>query len=383
MKAKEQKHRMNFKKPQPPKRRSDGDAFDSPYNRKKPRSLSITVATPEVKKPETDPFDDNFSQFFRSQFIPELRTQEETKRNSPTNEYNFTQGFTQFWSQLDDSISAGQQCVSANETVNQVDDEQTNQNAENNDCPSEFCFDQNDNITTSDTEKEENDALDELGVQCSQLFMKELTELQMNITSIVNDTIKANRFDTEDLLDDQYDVFKSTVTQSQYLHRKRANESISVANLSAKISPKNVLTSNLPTNLNNTEMLEDQWLAQMANATQTVANNTELLENQFLAQYDELNVSEPLNDCIDPDSSALAHLLSDEDDKENNENVANATKNDQDKECSPANQKKNVVPSVPPVTAANFFSMGPFFGLPSSVKKLIKTVKNIDDLYGK
>lgn len=193
---------------------------------------------------------------------------------------------------------------------------------------------------------------------------------------------------------------KYSITQSQYLHRKRSNEAISAANNpAAPVTPKNVLktissTVNLQTNLN-TEMMEDQLLAQMIITTQTLANNTEMLEDQLLAQYnenEELNDSDrvALNDCIDPDSSALA-LLSDEDDKENIENVEIVTKNANTVEQrTPLNTSKQLVRTMrerehhhSPVTASNFFSMGPFFGLPTQVKKLIKTFKNIDDLYGK
>lgn len=415
---------MEFKKPQPLKRRSDGDEFNSPCNRKKTRSLSTTIATPDLHKNEPDLFpDDNFSQFFQSQFIkiPELDMSfaQNAKKNPPTNEYNFTQfdGLSQFSyeSQLDGSITAGQRCI-INEVLNRDDDEQTErneekQNTENNDCPLEFLCDQNDNPqSSSDGENEENEAEGELSIQCSQLFFKELSNINMNISSIVNETINATKFNMEDYLDpanDRYEVFKSTVTHSQYIHRKRPNdESISVPAIEPVVTatPKNVLKAtssmlNLQTNFNTEMMEDDHLLAEMIFTTQTLANNTELLEDQLLAEYketEELNISDQvsLNDCIDPDSSALASL-SDEDDKENIEHFKIVTKivtaSEQPKQRTPLNGNNNLVRTIrqnesahhSPVTASNFYSMGPFFGLPNQVKKLIKTFKNIDDLYGK
>lgn len=396
---------MEFKKPQPLKRRSDGDEYNSPLNRKKSRSLlSTTIATPQ--KTESDPFDDNFSQFFRSQFIkqiPELdvsfaRTPK-VNEHPPKTEYNFTQldGLSQFFydTELDTSIPAGQQSIGTNaETVNRDDDKPTEQNVENVDCPTEFGYDQNDNKTSSDVDDDEN--FDHGGaMQCSQLFLEKLTELQVNISSIVNETINANRFHMDDFLDpanDQYEVFTSTVTESQYMHRKRPNEP--AANALATVTPKNehktVSTlSNVQTNLS-TELMEDQLLAEMVFATQALANNTEMLEDQLLAQYDEHNETEQLNDCIDPDSSALAHLLADYDDDEK-ENAEIVTKNGQQNQRTPANVNRAAVQVIQrygsaqhtPVTASKFYSMGPYFGLPTQVKKLIKTFKNIDDLYGK
>lgn len=408
---------MEFKKPHPLKRRSDGDEFNSPCNRKKTRSLSTTIATPELHKNEADPFDDNFSQFFRSQFIkiPELDMSlaQPANGNASTTEYNLTQcdgdGLSQFSfeSLLDCTITAGQRCIT-NGLANGNDDVQTECNEDKQNT--EFRCDQNDNQQISDDgENEENEAEAESDrdVQCSQLFLKELSNIQLNISSIVNETINASKFNMEDFLDpnDQYEVFKSTVTHSQYAHRKQPNEPISAAIAPAvTATPKNVHIAsgsslNLQTNLN-TEMMDDQLLAQMVFTTQMLANNTELLEDQLLAQCDEndlLNVSDDvaLNDCIDPDSSALAHLLSDEDDKENIENVEVITKvaNKLEKRGKvPLNGINDLVRNIrqtenghhhSPVTASNFYSMGPFFGLPTQVKKLIKTFKNIDDLYGK
>lgn len=375
----------------------------------------MNIATPERQMDELDPFDDNFSQFFRSQFIkiPELDMSlaQPANKNVPTTEYDFTQcdGLSQFSfeSQLDNTIIAGQRCITNDELANEDDDVQTKRNEDQQNT--EFGCDQNDNQQMpEDGENEENAVESENDVQCSQLFLKELSSIQTNISSIVNETINASKFNMEDFLDpnDQYEVFKSTVTHSQYAHRKQSYEPISAAHATTvaatpKIFVKATNKSTLSSQSNlNTEMMDDQLLAQMVYTTQMLVNNTELLEDQMLAQYDEndlLNISDgvSLNDCIDPDSSALAHLLSDEDEKENIENVEivskNANKSEQREQQVPSNVNHDLVRNIrqtestnhhSPVTASKFYSMGPFFGLPTQVKKLIKTFKNIDDLYG-
>lgn len=131
----------------------------------------------------------------------------------------------------------------------------------------------------------------------------------------------------------------------------------------------------------------------MTKHCQAVQPSTEQLEDQFLAgiQEDEdLDISEKLNECIDPDSSAL-NIFSDEEDKENVQNEAKKTKETETAQVVTKTPSHSSISAVKrtetihhsPVTAANFYSMGPFFGLPMKVKKLIQTYKNIDDLYGK
>lgn len=396
---------MEFKKPQPLKRLSDG--FDSPANRKKTKLLSTTIATPEAIQTVDDPFDDNFSQFFRSQFIkiPELETSMTLgqkalnfDQSATTSDYNFTQfdGLSQLDSQLEDSIPLGQRCSFIEEPEEDEKAEFTLQAVIVDD---EQCEPIENPQTTANEEggNDEEEAEAEFTVQSSQLFLKELSALQMNISSIVDETLNANKFCTQDFLDpsnDKFEVFKSNVTHSQYLHLKRPNEPIK----DVATTPKNVSEAAQNTHQRNdlnTEMIEDELLAQMVMTTQALANNTELFEDQLLAAYNEdvdLDVSERLNECIDPDSSALA-LLSDEDDKENIENVDAAPKvvniPDRKENKTPSNVRHTSFraiqqyekPNHSPVTASNYYSMGPFFGLPLQVKKLIKTFKNIDDLY--
>lgn len=431
---------MEFKTPYSLKRRSDGDQFGSPCNRKKTKLLSTAVATPETRKPNSDPFDDNFSQFFRSQFIQQIdldtsivEKAQKTKGVPKKCEYEFTQidGLSQFLddSQFESSITSGQKFSTDDATVNEEEIEKDTENkaeiqTENEDEIVEnenegeiiqnendpFKFELNEHILHDENNGENEDAADfDHDTQCSQMFLKELTTLQMNISSIVDETINANKFSTQDFLDPadgQFELFKSTVTESQYMHLKRpteSNENKNVKMPSTSTAGTQIMkTPARNTTVSNTEMIEDQLLAQMVFTTQTLARDTEILEDHLLAEFnEELDVSEKFNECIDPDSSALA-LLSDEEEKEKENkpkagnkmeytNTRETAKKIQERRSESANIGHSALQTVKqtetaqhsPVTAANFYSMGPFFGLPAKVKKLIRNFKNIDDLYGK
>lgn len=419
---------MEFKTPYSLKRRSDGDRFSSPCNRKKTKLLSTAIATPETQKPNSDPFDDNFSQFFRSQFIQQIdldtsivEKAQKTKGVPKLCEYEFTQidGLSQFLdaSQFESSITSGQKFSFDDATVNEKEMEKDTENkaelqtenegqiVENENDP--FKFELNEHIPHGESHGENEDAADfDHDTQCSHMFLKELTTLQMNISSIVDETINANKFSTQDFLDPadgQFEMFKSTVTESQYMHLKRptkSNENEKGKMPSTSTAGTQIMkTPARNTTVSNTEMIEDQLLAQMVFTTQTLARDTEILEDHLLAEFnEELDVSEKFNECIDPDSSALALLLDEEEkEKENNPKAGNnadtreAAKKDHERKPESANIGHSALQTVKqtetahhsPVTAANFYSMGPFFGLPSKVKKLIKNFKNIDDLYGK
>lgn len=417
---------MEFKTPHSYKRRSNGDDdFSSPRNRKKTKLLSTTIATPEIRQPQADPFDDNFSQFFHTQFIKQVDLETsiiENAKNKPTSsEYNFTQmdGLSQFFNdtQFETSITSAQRCSIVDSTVNKeenMNDMENGIGTENDEQPIEFIPEDDENVQQNENEIEnhaEKDEEDDLAIQSSQMFLRELTTLQMNISSIVDETINASKFHSQDFVDPagQFEVYKSNVTESQYMHLKRPKETIENRSLNMPSTSTGVQQKKIPlahnTTAINTEMMEDQLLAEMVFTTQVLARNTEILiEDQLLAQFDEFNeldVSEKLNECIDPDSSALALLL-DEEEKENNpqngNNCGNSSENTKENQQIEPKRNQNsenvnhgAVARVrqtetvhhSPVTAANFYSMGPFFGLPLKVKKLIKNFKNIDDLYGK
>lgn len=449
---------MEFKKPQTLKRYSD-EGFNSPGNKKKTKLQSTTIATPPKlrKKPSIDPFDDNFSQFFRSQFIRDIADAETSiiqkaqniKKSSSTNEYNFTQfdGLSQLLNdtQFESSITSGQrfatnECsVQSNENYEsdrETDDANEDQHCtillsqepneqlagkehtiEMNEKPiestHEFTVNQQENCDSdkkcdAELEFDDNDNVEinsDFIIQSSQAFLKELSVLQLNISSIVDETINASKFGTQDFLNPdqcQFEVFKSNVTESQYLHLKRSSESVGKIS-SAKFKDANIGNKPNPLTEPNTEMIEDQLLAEMIFATQSLAKNTEMLEDQLLAgmiENEDSDFAEKLNECIDPDSSAFDDIFCDEyNDKENKPNAmieTNKSKTTEDHEHKEQKIAANILPSKitaikqpetchhhSPVTAANYRSMGPFFGLPIKVKKLIRNFKNIDDLYGK
>ncbi|XP_031628246.1 helicase POLQ-like [Contarinia nasturtii] len=401
---------MEFKKPKTLKRYSD-EGPNSPLNRKKCKLLSTTIATPEPRKKETDPFDDNFSQFFRSQFIRQISDAETSiiqkskgTHNTSMSDYNFTQidGLSQFLdeTQFERSITSGQRCITDESSVidiNEPNNEFETDKNENWQFTSQFekeplDGEENEPIEYKEDFVEERDHGDngdkdpdsiDFMIQSSQAFLKELSVLQTNISSICNDTINASKFDTQDFLNPdqcQFEVFKSHVTESQYMHRKRPNEQ-SISEIIPRATDKKVFLG--PSTELNTETIEDQLLAEMVLTTQALAKSTELLEDQLLEGINEndfLDDSEQLNECIDPDSSAL-NIFSDEDDKENHQNATKHNESIGSKRVS-----HNTVTTINrsetlPVTAAKYCSMGPFFGLPLKVKKLIRNFKNIDDLY--
>lgn len=429
---------MEFKKPESLKRYSD-ERCSSPYNRKKTKLLSTTISTPETRTNKIDPFDDNFSQFFRSQFIRQISDAETStiqKAESVTDtsvcEYNFSEidGFSQYLNgtQFETSITSGQRCT-ANESIDEKRIEAQTVENENWQFASQF-EDENQQVNGDQStdahepieyknEFEENapekcdsdrecqddcelnkendeDADSEYVIQSSQAFFKELSTVHLNISTIVNETINANKICTQDFLDPaQYQVYKSNVTESQYIHLKRPTPTqISNCGIEGSLKDGNDFAADksVPSKEINTEMFEDQLLAEIVLTTQALAKNTDLLENQLLATTDEieeLDISEKLNECIDPDSSAL-EIFSDGDDKENDRNFQVGFETPKDTKHQPKNVPNSTIAAIKqtetlhhsPVTAANYCSMGPFFGLPLKVKKLIKKFKNIDDLYG-
>lgn len=309
---------MEFKKPETLKRHSD-EGLNSPCNRKKSKLLSTTIATPNQCKKETDPFDDNFSQFFRSQFIRQISEAEtsiiqksKNAANTSMCDYNFTQidGLSQFMddTQFDTSITSGQRFTTNESNADSVNEEDGNEeniletavdvgNLEDwkitsrfekkpVDCeqPIEYREDfaenepesQPENQPDDDDSKESTDFM----IQSSQAFLKELSMLQTNISSLCNETINASKFGTQDFLHPdqcQFEVYKSHVTASQYMHRKHTGEqSTSETSSRAALAESSTRVANtIPENISagpstetNTEMIEDQLLAEMVLTTQ-------------------------------------------------------------------------------------------------------------------
>lgn len=285
---------MDFKKPQTLKQSRGSDTGGSPRNRKKTKFLSTSIATPETRQKEADPFDDNFSQFFRSQFIRQLdadisfaaQQNAVDSKNSSTSEYNFSQidGLSQLLNdtQFESSITSGQRCT-INESISKGNEEVEEAEADRNENL-EFTIQDEFLAEPSTEEKYESDKENakkqeevepDFVIQSSQAFLRELTTLQLNISSIVDETINASKFCTQDFLDPgqcQFAVYKSNVTSSQYFQAKRPNEAGNKTSLSVN-SPRAESTTKAAYKKpgspieQNTEMIEDQLLAEMVIST--------------------------------------------------------------------------------------------------------------------
>lgn len=410
---------MEFKTPLTTKRPYDDSV--SPCNKKKTKlELQLIDSESESRTTETDPFDDNFSQFFRTQFIKQIDDAEisanKIKNTSTSCDLNFTEidGLSQFLdnSQFETSISAGQR-YTENESNTLKPEKQDAAKPENdsNDIWDLLLSEEELKQLENDAQYEEvveyeadAEGASEPIIQSSQAFLREVSALHLNISSIVNETINANKFCTQDFLDpNQFEIYKSNVTESQYSQRKRPKKTINL-NLTSKgktlkhddgrKSISSQLEIHNPPSELDTEMIEDQFLAEMILTTQVLMKSTEKIMDKLMTdieEEEEFDISGQLNGCIDPDSSALA-LLSDEDERENKENaeIQVSSKNEPKEQQITKVMPNSTVTAIKqrtlhhsPVTASNYYSMGPFFGLPIKVKKLIKTFKNIDDLYGK
>lgn len=284
---------MDFKKPQTLKRYSDSDTVGSPCNRKKTKLLSTTIATPETRKKDADPFDDNFSQFFRSQFIRQIDADTSIVQNavdskhSSTSEYNFSQidGLSQFLNdtQFESSITSGQRCTmneSISKGIGEIEEVEADRNEKlqftiQDECLEEPITEEKCESGRGNEKKEGEEVEPDCIIQSSQAFLRELTTLQLNISSIVDETINASKFCTQDFLDPgqyQFDVFKSNVTASQYFQAKRPNEAgkrmgLTVNSPKAESAAKATYEkSGSPIEMN-TEMIDDQLLAEMVFTT--------------------------------------------------------------------------------------------------------------------
>lgn len=393
---------MDFKRPA-----DKCGLFSSPANRKKlkPSLTTSKISSPEIRT-MNGLFDDNFSQFFQSQFTQEIMKGLENKKNASTNQlnssqiggqaklgnYNFTQSVTLSQtlnaSRLEESISPGQ-AVNPNVQTDLKSKPDVNCNQQ---LMSQVLIASEFMEPELDHPEEETVVDQQQIVQSSQMFLNEVTALHLNITSMIDETLLANRSNTSDDLDphpdvDQFKLYTSIKTQSEYLQLKRFDE----------------------TSVNGSIVVEEPAIT---------ANNTEeALEDQYLAEMDYSNAllddSEKMNECIDPESSALASLLNDDGDDLFNEIFTGEVRRSEESSASKKSenqeneQSRSNVPNVPnvsdvpsvsnyhrakqeqvavnnnrPVTAAKFAKLGSFFDLPMKVKTLIKEFKQIDDLYG-
>lgn len=371
---------MAFKRPVL-KRISDNQrSFESPEIKKKTKSslLSATIASPEVRDKAINHFDDNFSQFFHSQHFRTQFTQQNSINKSKQNEntrdekeiefghYNFTQtGLSQILisSQFEKSILCKPHFQSAKDLVTTT----TTKPEEN--LNQQFftqCL-KTPNANNDDEEPEIIENEDDL-VESSQMFLHGVSALQLDITAMIDETLCANKINEIVELDsseDKFNVYNNNTICSQYLELKRLDEKYQ---------------RHEPSDMN-------QGIVRM--------NTVEILERVHVfakfavddeADGEEADISDQLNECIDSDSSALCALLDDIDDDDKTSNEIEKQQTNPNEAHSSRyqleNQENNVINPYKPVSSAKFCKLGPFFGLPEKVKRLIKEYKRIDDLYG-
>lgn len=309
------------------------DKFAVPQDTKKAKTTIHENGTSNPQTPLDNYFNDNFSQFFHTQFFEEISKAEEDKLTS-NDDLNSTRcRFSQCLeeSQFNDSITPGQKrwlppssqlpnlMVSIYDQLTQPLRSTVNNN------------DADEDAVTTESNGENH-------VQCSQIFLNGVSALQTNITSLIDETLMANRLNMSDTGDneDKFSIFRSNSTMSEYVQLQRLPSAVDAVPMTQYIH----------------------------------------VENQM----------PEVNNENDEENDILAALFMDESWPKIAANV--------NTECKAANgalEKKNsgsrinvqAIVKQSPVTAANFYVMGPYFGLPLKVKKLIKEFKGIDDLYGK
>lgn len=289
------------------------------------------------------------SQQFQTQFMRqstsnlvdiEAGPSERIVTNAKFGAYNFTQtGFSQLLgsSQFEQSLSSAQR-------IQPTQAENIHEETVHSQFLSQLLQPPELNAENEEPENEHDENI----VQSSQMFLNEVSALHLDISTMIDETLGANKIvEIEEPLDtSKFDAYTSNVTFSEYVQLKRPS----------------------------------------ANTNQTHFNNT---DDQILAEFvdaNEADVSEELNEAIDPDSSALRALLDDMDDEVVNTSVDQVPADDSSRRKSNSfqqNQMNAVVNPFKPVSSSHFGSMGPFFGLPEKVRKLIREYKQIDDLYGK
>lgn len=310
------------------------DNFAEPLSTKKSKTASIENGT---NKPLDSYFNDNFSQYFHTQFFQEISKAEVIKptANDSLNATNCVFSQWQDESRFNESIPPGQtrfrppSSQLPNHAVSQsvIQPQQTAVN--NNDADDDV-----DDIPFASSA--------ENYVQCSQIFLKEVSALHTTITSMIDETLMANKLDVSDIGDsaEKFSVFRSNVTMSEYVQLQRAPSDVDAAPLTQYIQVENQAPET-------TDELDD--------------------DNDLLAAFvmDENWPKMVANGKSETDSNATIGRL-----ERTNSN-------------GKSNSNAQTVAKASPVTAANFYVMGSYFGLPLKVKKLIKEFKGIDDLYGK
>lgn len=313
-------------------------------------------------------FDDIDSEYFHTQFINKIAEDEKnasgessksnhwTRHESQMNEYH---GFTQTLSesQFEDTITPGQRFA-----MTQIPAVPNGQRL------NEYRTQQQHKLNTSNAIFNDDEEVDEVPheLQSSQIFLDDLSKFNTNLDSAVNisinNSISLNCSQLNLTNYDGFDVYKNDKTFTEYLQLQRS--------MNAE-NKHNVNECDLSQLLNNCYQTQFQ---------QEIENDFNECEKTIRhLKEDSEESDDKLLENIDLDGQMLMKMA--EENKLNEKDVIPPPK-----EFCTDNFKKPIGTAQPPrlpVSTSTFCILGPFFGLPKKVERLIKEYKGIDDLYGR
>lgn len=206
----------------PNKKRSQLSAIVSPQIKKKPK--------PNEFNGKDDYFADNFSEYFHSQFIQQMNkaengncSQRKVLNSTITSDLQVNHGIEEISDDdLDELIPLAQRTVHHNETeIIDIDDDNDAIVDKSQIDDEKDEFNTAISIDADDANDLNLDHSSDHGIcNSSQLFLHEISAIQINVNSIIDDALN----------DDRFTVFKSNVTSSQYIHLQRNSNDISPRN---------------------------------------------------------------------------------------------------------------------------------------------------------
>lgn len=294
----------------PNKKRPTKMAIDSPRTTKRSKTKNASKEFDE----KYNYFNDDCSQYFSTQFDRQINSAE-SNQNKVINSTIKNQELAEIADNdedLNESIPLGQRTLHQNDhDQNDLDDfgSQVDDDKDKFNTAISIDFDENDGLEiTADADV----------FNSSQLFLNEVSTIQMNINSIIDDALK----------DDRFTLIQNDVTSSQYIQLTRVSE---------EAEPQKTVA------------VEDKEVENVANADIEAFSKTNAFDSLLAAGFED----------FEDDNNEL---------------------NDQKPII---NNQNSITNKAHPVTASKFYNLGPFYGLPNKVLKLIQQLKGIDDLYGK
>lgn len=255
---------------------------------------------------KNDYFADNFSQYVHTQFIQQINRAESSDRNAPNP--------SRLAKNSERKANLVPQCQEIVEEDNDLDEVIP---------PGQRTMQDHSDLTRN--ECNETVSFDPGIADCSQLFLNEISCIQINVNSIIDHALHEEKFS----------IFKSNVTTSDYmqLHRDSPNE----------------------------EAMETLGLDETKNEPDE-DGDAQIVENVRKNEFDSL-LEAGMDDFDDIIDTSLIE-------------------GENGRKLLPSEKQVVVHRRARPVNAAYFYNLGPFYGLPNKVLNLIKQYKGIDGLYG-